>query len=275
LNDGLQQIVCGPEQDIDLAQAALMIAVCAYPTLDVSAYLAKIDDLAEALRQRLAANADVAQRLQALNAYLFQELGFAPNLEDYYDPRNSFLNQVLDRRVGIPISLSVLYIEIGRRVGLDLQGISFPGHFLVKCALPEGLVVIDPYSRGATLSLTDLQDRLREHRGGEVSKAIVAGLLVAAGKKDILGRMLRNLKAIYLRSRESPHALYVLNAILAMTPDSLEDLRDRGLVYQELECARAAASDLERYLMRAPDAPDTAEIRRRVVDLRKQCALLH
>ncbi len=271
----LHQIMCGPEQDINLAEAALLIASRVYPELDIADYVSRIDELGRTLRARLARDCKVAQRIQSLNAFLFQELGFAPNTENYYDPRNSFLNEVIERKVGIPISLSLLYMEIGQRAGLELYGVSFPGHFLVKCALSEGMVVLDPYSRGASLSLTDLQQRLRDHRGGEVSKAIVAGWLVAAGKKDILARMLRNLKAIYLQRREEQHALHMLDAILAMTPESPEDLRDRGLVYQRLECFRAATADLHAYLLRAPDAEDAEEIGRRLDNLRRQHARLN
>jgi regulator of sirC expression with transglutaminase-like and TPR domain len=273
--DRLHQIICGPEQEINLAEGALAIASHAYAELDITGYLARLDKLGGDLNSRLGPDSTTAERLRGLNDYLFFELGFGPNSENYYDPRNSFLNEVLERRLGIPITLSLLYMEIGQRIGLELHGISFPGHFLVKCAMADGVVVLDPYSRGVSLSMTDLQDRLREHQGGEVSRAIVAGLLVAAGKKDILGRMLRNLKNIYMQSGESGRALPMLDAILAMTPDAASDLRDRGLVYQQLECVRAAAVDLQRYLDSSPDAADADDVRLRLMDLRRQCASLH
>jgi regulator of sirC expression with transglutaminase-like and TPR domain len=271
----LREIVSGSEDEINLAEAALLVATHACPGLDVPRYLARIDELGAALGSRIPADATVSQRIAALNQYLFGDLGFAANTGDYYDPRNSFLHDVLERRVGIPITLSILYMEVGRRVGLPLQGVSFPGHFLVKCALSEGLVVLDPYSGGISLGLSDLQKRLREVQGGEVSRAIIAGLLVAAGKKDIILRMLRNLKAIYLREQELDKGLAIMNWIVAAAPDQPLELRDRGMVYHELECSRAALADFEQYLRRSPAAEDAYEIRKRIIELQKEAARLN
>lgn len=271
----LQEIVSGNEDDIDLAEAALLVATHACPGLDVPLYLARIDELGTTLNARIPAEATVSQRITALNQYLFGDLGFAPNTKDYYDPRNSFLHDVLERRVGIPITLSVLYMEVGRRIGLPLQGVSFPGHFLVKCAVSDGMVVLDPYSRGVSLDVADLQKRLREVQGGEVSRAIIANLLVAAGKKDIILRMLRNLKAIYLREQELDKALSILHGIVAVAPDQAPELRDRGMVYHELECFRAALTDFEQYLQRTPAADDAYDIRQRVIELQKMTARLN
>jgi regulator of sirC expression with transglutaminase-like and TPR domain len=265
----------GPEERIDLAEGALLIAKHADEDLDVERYLARIDELAARLRARIPRDGTEPERIAALNRFLFAEQGFAPNVEDYYDPRNSFLNHVLDRRVGIPISLSVLYIEVGRRVGLPLRGVAFPGHFLVKCDLGAGVVVLDPYCGGISLGLQDLQRRLREVRGGEVSRAIVAGMLVAANKKEILARMLRNLKAIYLQQHDYAHALPTLDWILLLHPGEVAELRERGLTYLKLECVRAALSDLERYLEKAPAAADRDEIRSRVIELRRSAARLN
>ncbi len=271
----LREIVSGSEDDINLAEAALLVATHACPGLDVPRYLARIDELGATLGSRIPADATVSQRIAALNQYLFGDLGFAPNTEDYYDPRNSFLHDVLERRVGIPITLSILYIEVGHRVGLPLQGVSFPGHFLVKCALSDGMVVLDPYSGGVSLGLADLRKRLREVQGGEVSRAIIAGLLGAAGKKDIILRMLRNLKAIYLREQEFDKALAIMDWIVAAAPGQALELRDRGMVYQELECSRAALADFEQYLRRTPAAEDAYEIRRRIIELQKEAARLN
>lgn len=271
----LQQLVSGPEEKIDLAEAALLIATHAYPDLDVAHHLARIEKLATTLASRIQPESGPSQRLQALNEYLFSELGFTANLEDYYDPRNSCLNDVLDRRVGIPITLSLLYMEVGGRVGLPLQGVSFPGHFLVKCALPEGTVVLDPYSGGISLGVTDLQKRLREVRDAEVSPSDVAGMLSAAGKKEIILRLLRNLKAIYLRSQQFDRALPILDWIVATVPDLPPELRDRGMIYQELECSRAALVDFERYLELSPACDDRDDIRGRIVELQRQTARLN
>lgn len=274
-SERLQQVVSGPEEAIDLAEAALLIATHAYPDLDVARHLARIEELAKALASRIQPVSGPSQRILALNEYLFAELGFAPNEEDYYDPRNSCLNAVLDRRVGIPITLSLLYMEVGGRIGLPLHGVSFPGHFLVKCALPEGTVVLDPYCGGTSLAVEDLQKRLREARGGEVSRAVVAGMLGAAGKKEIILRLLRNLKAVYLRSQQFDRALPILDWIIATVPDQPLELRDRGMIYQELECSRTALADFERYLELSPDGDDRDEIRRRIVELQRQSARLN
>ena len=274
-SERLQQVVSGPEEAIDLAEAALLVATHAYPDLDVAHHLARIEELANTLESRIQPESGPSQRILALNEYLFAELGFAANEEDYFDPRNSCLNEVLERRVGIPITLSLLYMEVGGRIGLPLQGVSFPGHFLVKCALPEGTVVLDPYAGGISLGVADLQKRLRDMRGDEVSSAIVAGMLDPAGKKDIILRLLRNLKAIYLRSQQFDRALPILDWIIATVADQPLELRDRGMIYQELECSRAALADFERYLELSPGCDDRDEIRSRVVELQRQSARLN
>jgi regulator of sirC expression with transglutaminase-like and TPR domain len=275
MSERLRQIVSGPDEDISLAEAALLIAGHGYPNLNVAAYLSRIEELAYMLRLRIDEEDSIAERISTLNQFLFGELGFAANSEDYYDPRNSFLNEVLERRTGIPITLSVIYMELGRKVGLPLQGVSFPGHFLVKCAVPEGAVVLDPYSGGISLGLPDLQKRLREVQGGEVSRAIVAELLVSASNKDIIVRLLRNLKAIYLREHNLDKALPIMNWIIATIPEQTPELRDRGMIYQELECARAALTDFETYLTLSPDCDDAGDIRTRIIELRKEVARLN
>ena len=270
-----RELIERPDEQIDLAEAALLIAKNANQKLDVGRYLARIDQLADALCTRLPSPSSDAERILALNRFLFEEQGFGPNLEDYYDLRNSFLNEVLERRVGIPISLSVVYMEVGRRIGLELRGVSFPGHFLVKCKLSEGTVILDPYGRGISLNLHDLQQRLRGARGGEVSRAIVAGMLVSANKKEILGRMLHNLKAIYLERRDHDHALSVMEWLIALGPTDAAQVRERGLLYLQLECFRAALEDLQQYLTLAPGADDADEIRHRVSNLRQTAARLN
>jgi regulator of sirC expression with transglutaminase-like and TPR domain len=270
-----RDLINRPDDEIDLAEAALLIAKSVNADLDIERYLSQIDSLALQLAQRLSDSLSETDRILALNRFLFDELGFAPNVENYYDPRNSFLNEVLERRVGIPISLSILYIEVGRRVGLHLRGVSFPGHFLVKCKVNDGLIVLDPYCRGMSLSLHDLQQRLREVKGGEVSRAIIAGMLVSADKKEILARVLRNLKAIYVEREEDNAALSVMEWIITLTPADAAEVRDRGLLFAKLECPRAALEDFERYLELAPDAEDAHELRTRMVELRQAAARLN
>jgi regulator of sirC expression with transglutaminase-like and TPR domain len=275
LDEQFQRLVSQPDQAIDLAEGALLIARNAYAELDVREQLAHLDDLAHILGARLNAEDALPERILALNRFLFEELGFRPNVDNYYDPRNSFLNDVLERRVGIPITLSVLYMAVGRRVGIPLHGVSFPGHFLVKCPLEQGLVVLDPYSRGMSLTMKDLQQRLREVHGGEVSRAIVAGLLVSANPREILARLLRNLKSIYLSRQDYLRALPLMHWILLLAPGQAAEVRDRGMAYLKLECFRAALSDFEQYLGMAPEASDVEEVRGHVIELRRGVSRLN
>lgn len=271
-----KEIAAGPEEEIDLAEAALVIAAHEYPGLDIAAYLARINEMAATLKRRLRRDIGPTETLIALNRYFFDELGFSGNAADYYNPRNSFLNDVLDRRLGIPITLSLLYTEIGRRVGLALHGVSFPGHFLVKCTVRDGAVVLDPYARGASLSLDDLQQRLRALRGGALpAPEMVRHLLAAAGKKGILARMLRNLKGIYLERRDFARALAAADRIIGLEPGAAEEYRDRAGIYLDLECFRAALSDFRNYLMLKPGAEDAAVVQRRVVELQQLAARLN
>ncbi len=268
LTDHFRALVSRAEDEIDLARAVLLIAKERDPALDVERYVARLDQLAGRLRDRLAEEPGDGERILALNHFLFEDEGFTGNSEDYHDPRNSCLNEVLDRRLGIPITLSILYIEVGQRLGLPLQGVAFPGHFLVKCPVPEGMVVLDPYSRGISLSLGDLQNRLRDLRGGDVSRAVVAGLLVAAGKREIIARVLRNLKAIYQERQEDERAVTMVDWILLVDPGDRTQLRDRGLLYLRMECFRAALADLDSYLRLEPRAEDGETIRAQVMELR-------
>jgi regulator of sirC expression with transglutaminase-like and TPR domain len=216
-----------------------------------------------------------------LNEFMFEELGYCGNTADYYDPRNSYLNDVMDRRTGIPISLSVLYLAIGRRVGLPLEGVSFPGHFLVRLRLRAGVLILDPFTGGAPLSEAELRQRLQRvippgiTENVPVSDLPLDQFVEAATNRQILARMLRNLKAIY-RERDKPEReLEVLNRMLLVAPDSSADLRERGVVYQRLECYRAALKDLSDYVEREPDAPDLDEVRSRLVDVSARCARLN
>jgi len=271
-----KEIAAGPETDIDLVEAALLIAAPEYPGLDVAAHRARVDQLASALRGRLRRDIGPVDSIVALNRYLFEELGFSGNAGDYYDPRNSFLNEVLDRKLGIPITLALVYVEIGRRIGLALHGVSFPGHFLVKCPARDGVIVLDPYAGGASLSLEDLQQRLRTLRGGAVPPPDIARhMLAAAGRKEILARMLRNLKGIYLQRRDLSRALAAVDRVIMLEPRAAEEYRDRAALYQELECHRAALSDFRNYLMLKPGAEDADGVRRRLVELQQLAGRLN
>lgn len=271
-----KEIVVGPDEEIDLAEAALIIAAPEYPGLDIPAYLARLSEMAATLKRRLRSDISPTEILIALNHYLFDELGFGANAGDYYDPRNSFLNEVLDRRLGIPITLALIHVEVGRRVGLALHGVAFPGHFLVKCILRDGAVVLDPYARGASLGLEDLQQQLSVLRGGALpSTDMVWHMMAAAGKKSILARMLRNLKSIYRERGDLARALAAADRIIELEPGSAEEYRDRAGLYLDLECFRAALSDFRNYLMLKPGAEDAAVVQRRVVELQQIAARLN
>jgi len=275
LTDRLTEILSGAEGEIPLTEAALLVASHRYPDLDVGYYLGVIDDYVASMSAQIVADCGPAEKVAVLNRYLFDELGFMPNTQDYFDPRNSLLNDVMERRTGIPITLSLIYMAVGNRIGLALKGVCYPGHFLVKCELPDGMIVLDPFSRGQSLDITDLQRMLREAQGGEVSRAIVASLLVAASKREILIRMLRNLKAIYIRNRDLDNALAIMNWIVAADPRQGTEIRDRGMIYQDMECFRAAASDFERYLELTPDCSDGEGIRHRLLQLQRSVSLLN
>jgi regulator of sirC expression with transglutaminase-like and TPR domain len=269
------------DAQIDLARACLQIAEDAYPALDVDGYAGEIDRLAKRLRTRLMAAAGEEERVVALNEFLFDDLGFSGNTEDYYDPRNSYLNEVIDRRTGIPITLAILYMEIGRRIDLPLEGVSFPGHFLVRLKLRGGTLVLDPFSGGAPQSEDELRERLKRvippgaSGGVPVRDLPLDHFLEPATKRQILARVLRNLKGIYRETGKPERELEVLNRMLLVVPDAPPELRDRGLVYQKLECWRPALKDLTEYLERAPDAPDGEEMRAKVMELSQRCARLN
>ena len=271
-----KEIVAAPEEEIDLAEAALVLAALEYPGLDVPACLARLDELGATLKRRLRGDIGPTETLIALNRYLFDELGFRGNEDDYYDPRNSYLNEVLDRRLGIPITLSIVYVEVGRRVGLALHGVSFPGHFLVKCPMRNGAVVLDPYARGVSLGVEELQQRLKVLRSGVTPGAdMVTQMIAAAGKKAILARMLRNLKGIYRERGDLQRALAAADRVISLEPGAAEEYRDRAGLYFDMECFRAALSDFRSYLMLKPGAEDAAVVQRRVVELQQIAARLN
>ena len=271
-----QEVLDVPREQLSLAQAALVMAKDEYPHLDIAAYVARIDELAATLKKRLRADISPADKLALLNHYLFEELDFAGNADDYYDPRNSYLNEVIDRKLGIPITLAVLYIEVGRRVGLPLTGVSFPGHFLVKCAVRDGSVVLDAYARGATLGIKDLQKRLRVLSGGvDVAPEAVMRLLPAAQPREIVARMLRNLKAIHAERGDRTRALTLINRVIDLYPNAANEYRDRARLLEELECFRAALADFETYLRLDPQARDARAVRDKIAELRTRASRLN
>jgi len=263
--------VAAPDDAIDLAEAALLIAAEAYPGLDVAHYLRVLDELAAAAEPAVHGAGAEAQRVHRLVEFLAVERGFRGNQEDYYDRRNSLLNQVLERRTGLPITLALVYMEVARRLGLTLLGVGFPGHFLAKFPGPPELI-IDPFF-GQILTPADCQTRLRAALGQDAQ--LDPSHLRAATAKEILVRMLRNLKQVALQAREYEPALGCSERILLVEPDLAPELRDRGLLYEQLECYAAARADLERFLALVPDDPSAGAVRERLIDLGRPAATLH
>jgi regulator of sirC expression with transglutaminase-like and TPR domain len=266
--EALQALLLLPDQAIDLAQAALLIARDEYPDLDLGPYLDRIDAMAETVRGRLRGGEGATSRIAHLNRYLFDELGFRGNVAEYDDPRNSYLNDVLDRRLGIPITLSILYLAIGARSGVPLAGVSFPGHFLVRYAGPdlEDEILIDPFHRGALLTPDQCRRRLHESFGGRI--AFHPALLRRASHREILERTLNNLKAGFEGRRDYGRALRVQHRLVALRPGAAEPRRDRGLIEARLALFAQAADDLEAYLAARPAAPDAAALRKQARRLR-------
>jgi regulator of sirC expression with transglutaminase-like and TPR domain len=271
-----ERMAAAPPQDVSLAEGALLIAAAEYDDLDVDGYLKRVDDMGAILRRRLRSDISTTDALIALNHYVFEELGFSGNVRDYYDPRNSYLNEVIDRKLGIPITLSVLYIEIGRRIGLPLHGVSFPSHFLVKCVLREGAIILDPYARGASLGVSDLQHRLQAIvKDVELDDTLLKTVLAAATPQDIFARMLRNLRAIHVNKGERLKALSASERIITLLPDAAEEYRERGELYLELECFRAALADFRKYLRLRPDAHDSGRVASHITKLEPLAARLN
>ncbi len=258
------------DASLPLLEAAVAIAQHDYPRLDVQATLAEVDTLAARLRRRLAADAAPMQRLRLLNRYFFQELGFSGNVNDYYDPRNSYVHCVLETRRGIPITLALLYVELANQVGLDACGISFPGHFLAKVHMPQGEIVIDPFT-GQSMSRDALDAllvpyRRRGARSG-LGEAPLGSFLQAARPREVIARMLRNLKEVFRSSQDAARLLAVAERLVILLPDAWEERRDRGLVHAALGARFPAMADLAGYLEHAPDAPDRPAIRKRLAEL--------
>jgi regulator of sirC expression with transglutaminase-like and TPR domain len=268
-------VIVGKNDDsIDLVRAALAIAQTEYPALNIEQYVRRIEVLARRVRARVPDLGDIGESIAALNFVLFQEEGFSGNSEDYYDPRNSFLNDVLDRKLGIPITLALIYMEVARRVGFPLVGVGMPGHFLLKHYDIEGReVIIDAFNRGVVLSAGDCAQRLDQIYSGQMP--FQPEYLVAVSRRQILLRMLNNLRAIYLSARNFKKALPIVDLILAIYPRSPEDMKQRAMLRHNQGNLRGAVADLEEYLKMSPEASDADEIRQMALSLRRTLAMMN
>jgi len=258
------------DDQLQLLEAAASLAQDEQPGLDVQAVLSEVDALARRLRERIASDASPAQRLRQLTRFFHGELGFAGNLNNYYAPENSYVHHVLRSRRGLPITLSVLLLELAEQIGLQASGVAFPGHFLVKCRIGAGEAVLDPFT-GESLSASRLEELLavyRQNSGwpGDLELPLDF-FLRAAAPRQILARMLRNLKEIHRASQDWPRQLAVQQRLVILLPQDLPERRDRGLVLAELGAAEAALADLQAYLAKHGDAPDAPALHERVAEL--------
>lgn len=259
------------DERIDLARAALTIARTEYPGLDPSPYIAQLEDLASRVRRRIMTYSNTQEILRAINGVLYEEEQLKGNTDEYFDPRNSFLNQVLERRLGIPITLALIYAEVSRRVELPLHGVGMPGHFLLKHYDTDGRqTIIDPFSRGVQLTPQDCQRRLDQIYAGQMS--MQPEFLAAVSKRQWLTRLLNNLKTIYLSGRNFRKALPIVDLILAIYPRSPEDVKQRAALRYNLGQLGRALQDFENYLKMSPEASDGDEIRHVIMAIRRTMA---
>lgn len=262
------------DEDVDLLRAALTYACSEYPSLDVETNVGRVESLAQRVRRELHDSLEPRDMLATLNRVLFHEEGFRGNRDDYYDPRNSYLNEVLDRKTGIPITLSLIYMEVARRVGLLVFGVGMPGHFLLKHYDVDGQqTFIDPFNSGHLLTTAECQVRMEEVYEGQLP--LRPEFTNAVGKRQILTRMLNNLRSIYISSRNFKKAMTIVDFILAIHPRSPEDLRQRALLRYNEGMLRGAAEDLDEYVKIAPEASDAQEMRQTAVSIRRTLAMMN
>jgi regulator of sirC expression with transglutaminase-like and TPR domain len=255
-----------------LTEAAIAVGQHAHPALDVQHVLDEIDAIALKLKVRFTAETTDLQKLQYLKYFFFQELHFGLNTNDYYDPENSYIHSLIINRRGIPISLALLFMELGNQIGIQVRGISFPNHFLVRVSLPQGEVVMDP-TTGSSLSKNELQamlDPYLDAQGyrGELTLPLSL-FLRSSSPREILSRFLRNLKAVYSHQDRWERLLSIQERLVILLPDEAEEVRDRGLAFSQLDYIRPAMHDLMFYLEKSPSAKDAEEIKEHLEDLEK------
>lgn len=262
-----------PDEEIDLVGAALLIARVSYPRLDEAVYRQYLSELTGRLRSRLNKTDRPVAMIEKLNRILFEEEGFRGNRHNYFDPDNSFINRVVDRKLGIPITLSLIYTEVGKKAGMNLSGIALPVHFITALFHESGRTLIDPFKQGEILSEEECRTMVSRRLGEE--SAFDTRQLSPARPKEILIRMLRNLKAIYLQTHNDMKAFQMLHWILTLDPGSKAELRERGLLYEALGNTDRAAEDLERYIALSPGPETERIIGSKIEMLKKKSTRLH
>ncbi|HHW4680576.1 MAG TPA: SirB1 family protein [Xylella taiwanensis] len=273
---GWNSLATADDQTLPLMSTALLIARDEYPDLDADLYDTMMQSYVEYLRSEVEAISLWPLKMATVNRYLFQELGYSGNHDEYYDPRNSYLNQVLERRLGNPISLAVVQIEVARRLGIPLDGVSFPGHFLVRLPVEDGILVMDPFNGGRPLDVEELRERARPHLGGEApDDRALAQILNPAPHRTILIRILRNLHGVYANTDQWDRAARCADRILKLAPNQPEALRDRGLAYLQLGHRSGARQDLMRYMQLYPSTHNVDMIRGHLVELSNERIQTH
>ncbi len=264
------------DETVPLLETALLIARDEYPDLDADLYDTLVQSHVAHLRPEIDAIDAWPLKMAAINRHLFDELGYTGNHDEYYDPRNSYLNEVFERRLGNPISLAMVQMEVARRLGVPLDGVSFPGHFLVRLPVDDGILVMDPFNGGRPLGVDELRERAKPHLGGDApDDHTLLQILDPASHRAILIRVLRNLHGVYAERDEWDRAARSADRVLKLSPDQPEALRDRGLAYLKMDHAHGARHDLARYLHVAPEAPDADAMRERLVELSAGSARMH
>jgi regulator of sirC expression with transglutaminase-like and TPR domain len=268
-----QQLVTLPDSAIPLAEAALLMACEEYPQLEISPYLDQLDRMAHMAQESLRGADTPVQTVEKINAVLFETLGFRGNTEDYYDPRNSFFNDVIDRRIGIPITLSTVYMEVSRRLKFPISGVGMPGHFVVKFNNRSEEFFLDPFNRGMILTRDDCRARIQERYGDSLE--FDERLLERVTNRQILARMLNNLKLIYLKAQAFDKGLAIVDMMLMVNPNDIEQFRDRGLLRLQLRQFEGAARDLKYYLRKSANCQDREEIEDHLKELRRIQAMMN
>jgi len=262
------------DEHVDILRAALTLSRIHEPALDMERYVHRVDELAARVAAKIDDPDDPVQIIAAMNDVLFREEMFRGNTVDYYSPRNSFLHDVLDRRLGIPITLALVYMEVGRRVGFQLFGVGMPGHFLVKHYDVDGhSILIDAFERGSIVTEDDCRQKLDSIYSGQV--ALQPEFLLPVTRRQMLTRMLNNLRSIYLSQRDFRRAVQVVDLILVIYPRSPEDMKQRAVLRYNLNDFRGALSDFEEYVKMSPDASDAEEIRQTALSLRRSMAMMN
>lgn len=255
-----------PESELELARAALLVAAENDPTLDVDATLAQLGQWADTLAARIQPEWNSLQRLARLRNFMYEELGFKGDVQDYYRPENSLLHSVMTRRLGIPLTLAILFMEIGWRIGVPFEGVGFPGHFLVRLTGEPGDLLLDPYDHGVSVHEEDCRRMIEASSRGKLPYE--PGMIRSLGKRATIARLLYNLKVAYVRANDDAGALSAVERILILHPEDVIEIRDRGLLLYRLDRYREAHDALTDYLRRRPDAIDRELVERHVTTLR-------